>query len=38
VVRCRHCGHFQKLAEASELPAAMCESCGLAPRSKNISA
>jgi hypothetical protein len=38
VVRCRHCGHFQKLEDYSELPAAVCEACGLAPRSKKISA
>ena len=27
VVRCRHCGHLQKLPEAAALAAARCESC-----------
>jgi hypothetical protein len=28
VARCRHCGHFQKLAGAFELARAACEACG----------
>jgi hypothetical protein len=28
VIRCRHCGHFQKLASAGELDHAACEACG----------
>ena len=33
VVRCRHCGHFQKLRDDAELPVAVCESCGRICRS-----
>jgi hypothetical protein len=34
VVRCRHCGHLQKLKDAANLPAAVCEACGLLCRSR----
>jgi hypothetical protein len=33
VVRCQHCGHFQKLRDETELPAAVCEACGHVCRS-----
>jgi SdpI/YhfL family protein len=28
VVRCAHCGHFQKLRNESEAPVVICEACG----------
>jgi hypothetical protein len=28
-VRCRHCGHLQKLEDDKHLPEAICEACGL---------
>jgi hypothetical protein len=34
VVRCLHCGHFQKLRDDGELPVAICENCGLICRSQ----
>lgn len=34
VVRCRHCGHLQKLRDETQLPAAVCEACGQACRSR----
>jgi len=34
VVRCRHCGHFQKLADEGELPSCTCEACGRPCRSR----
>jgi hypothetical protein len=33
VVRCRHCGHFQKLPDADQANTAVCEACGLVCRS-----
>jgi hypothetical protein len=33
-VRCAHCGHFQKLRQADELPVAVCEACGHLCRSR----
>jgi hypothetical protein len=34
VVRCRHCGHQQKLRDALDLRVAICESCGRICRSQ----
>ena len=34
VVRCRHCGHLQKLQDDGHLPAAICEACGLVCRGR----
>jgi hypothetical protein len=34
VVRCSHCGHIQKLRDEAQLPAAICEACGLVCRSR----
>jgi hypothetical protein len=34
VVRCSHCGHLQKLTDEAQLPAAICEACGLVCRSR----
>jgi hypothetical protein len=34
VVRCRHCGHYQKLRSAAEQPVAICEACGHLCRSQ----
>jgi len=34
VVRCAHCGHFQKLRHEGELPGASCEACGRLCRSR----
>jgi hypothetical protein len=36
VVRCAHCGHFQKLRDEAELPAASCEVCGHLCRSQPL--
>ncbi len=36
VVRCTHCGHFQKLRDESELPVAVCEACGHLARSQQL--
>jgi hypothetical protein len=32
VVRCRHCGHVQKLVDDQHLEGAICEGCGLSLR------
>jgi hypothetical protein len=37
VVRCLHCGHFQKLGNDQELAGAVCESCGLYCRSRQLT-
>ena len=37
VVRCAHCGHLQKLRDAGQLPAAICEACGLICRSQTTN-
>ncbi|MCX5888793.1 MAG: hypothetical protein NTY36_05000, partial [Deltaproteobacteria bacterium] len=34
VVRCTHCGHFQRLRDETELAAASCEACGHLSRSQ----
>ncbi|MGA7564377.1 MAG: SdpI family protein [Desulfobaccales bacterium] len=34
VVRCNHCGHFQKLQDEGELPLCTCEACGRSCRSR----
>ena len=34
VVRCAHCGHFQRLRHEGELPSASCEACGRLCRSR----
>jgi len=34
VVRCAHCGHFQKLRDSEDLPVAVCEACGHICRSR----
>ena len=38
VVRCRHCGHLQKLQRDPDLADVVCESCGLSCRSKKLAA
>jgi hypothetical protein len=36
VVRCSHCGHFQKLRDDRDLAVAVCEACGLMCRSQQL--
>lgn len=36
VVRCAHCGHFQRLRDETELAVAICEACGHLSRSQQL--
>jgi hypothetical protein len=36
VVRCTHCGHFQRLRDETELDVAICEACGHLSRSRQL--
>ena len=36
VVRCAHCGHFQRLRDEGELTVAVCEACGHLSRSQQL--